>query len=81
MPQDARVAVFIAAYDSDADIIAKNRGEFRRRRELSLYIERDKTAAATTWFRRTRSGSQLHGCDDGQIEGAPGRIRRHRVAR
>ena len=43
VPQDARVAVFIAAYDSDADIIAKNRGEFRRRRELSLYIERDKT--------------------------------------
>ena len=41
IPQDARVAVFIAAYDSDADIIAKNVGEFRRRSELSLAIERN----------------------------------------
>lgn len=43
VPQDARVSVFIAAYDSDADIIAKNPGEFRRRGELRLRIERDKT--------------------------------------
>ena len=43
VPQDPHVTVFIAAYDSDADIIAKNRGEFRRRTDLSLYIERDKT--------------------------------------
>ena len=42
VPQDARVAVFIAAYDSDADIIAKNRGEFHRRRQVSLRIERDR---------------------------------------
>lgn len=42
VPQDARVAVFIAAYDSDADIIAKNRGEFRRRSQVSLRIERDR---------------------------------------
>ena len=43
VPQDPHVAVFIAAYDSDQDIIAKNAGEFRRRAELALYIERDKT--------------------------------------
>lgn len=42
VPQDARVAVFVAAYDSDADIIAKNRGEFRRRSQVSLRIERDR---------------------------------------
>ena len=42
VPQDARVAVFIAAYDSAADIIAKNPGEFRHRTELALKIERDK---------------------------------------
>ncbi len=40
IPQDPRVAVFIAAYDGDADIIAKNEGEFRRRSELSLTVER-----------------------------------------
>ena len=44
VPQDSRVAVFIAAYDSDADIVAGNRGEFQCRSGLSLYIERDKTA-------------------------------------
>ena len=44
VPQDPRVAVFIAAYDSDADIVAQNRGEFCRRSALSLYIEPDKTA-------------------------------------
>ena len=43
VPQNPHVAVFIAAYDSDQDIIAKNTGEFRRRSELALYIERDKT--------------------------------------
>ena len=43
VPQDPHVAVFIAAYDSDRDIIAKNTGEFRRRSDLALYIERDKT--------------------------------------
>lgn len=42
VPQDARVAVYIAAYDSETDIIAKNRGEFRRRRRVSLRIERDR---------------------------------------
>lgn len=42
VPQDARVAVFIAAYDSATDIIAKNPGEFRHRAELALKIERDK---------------------------------------
>ena len=44
VPQDPRVAVFIAAYDSDRDIIARNPGEFRRRAELSLKIERDKAS-------------------------------------
>lgn len=43
VPQDARVAVYIAAYDSDADIIANNRGEFRRRSQVSLRIERDRS--------------------------------------
>ena len=43
VPQDPHVAVFVAAYDSDRDIIAKNTGEFRRRSDLALYIERDKT--------------------------------------
>ena len=44
IPQDARVSVFIAAYDSQGDIIAKNRGEYRHRPELSLKIEREKSA-------------------------------------
>lgn len=43
VPQDPRVAVFIAAYDSAADIIAKNPGELRRRQTLSLKVERDKS--------------------------------------
>lgn len=43
VPQDPRVAVFIAAYDSAADIIAKNPGELRRRETLSLKVERDKS--------------------------------------
>lgn len=43
IPQDARVAVFVAAYDGTRDIIARNPGEFRHRAELSLKIERDKT--------------------------------------
>ena len=43
IPQDARVAVFIAAYDGTRDIIARNPGEYRHRSELSLKIERDKT--------------------------------------
>ena len=44
IPQDARVSVFIAAYDSQADIIAKNPGEYRHRPELTLKIEREKSA-------------------------------------
>ena len=44
IPQDARVSVYIAAYDSQADIIAKNPGEYRHRPELSLKIEREKSA-------------------------------------
>ena len=44
IPQDARVSVFIAAYDSQADIIAKNPGEYRHRPELALKIEREKSA-------------------------------------
>ena len=44
IPQDERVAVFIAAYDNQADIIASNRGEFRRRDQLSLKVERQKSA-------------------------------------
>ena len=44
IPQDARMSVFIAAYDSQADIIAKNRGEYRHRPELALKIEREKSA-------------------------------------
>ena len=43
VPQDPRVAVFIAAYDNAADIIARNPGEFHRRPQLSLKIERDKS--------------------------------------
>lgn len=42
IPQDDRVAVFIAAYDSEQDIIVRNRGQFRRRDVLSLKIEREK---------------------------------------
>ena len=44
IPQDARVSVFVAAYDSQADIIAKNPGEYRHRLELALKIEREKSA-------------------------------------
>ena len=44
IPQDARVSVFVAAYDSQADIIAKNPGEYRHRPELALKIEREKSA-------------------------------------
>ena len=44
IPQDARVSVFIAAYDSQPDIIAKNPGEYRHRPELALKIEREKAA-------------------------------------
>ena len=44
IPQDARVSVFIAAYDNQADIIAKNPGEFRRASQLALKIEREKSA-------------------------------------
>lgn len=44
VPQDERVSVFIAAYDSGPDIIARNRGEYRRRDVLSLKIEREKSA-------------------------------------
>ncbi len=43
IPQDERVTVFIAAYDNVRDIIARNRGEYRRRTELSLKVEREKT--------------------------------------
>ena len=44
VPQDERVSVFIAAYDSGPDIIARNPGEYRRRDVLSLKIEREKSA-------------------------------------
>ncbi len=44
IPQDERVSVFIAAYDSQQDIIARNRGDYRHRTELALKIERDKSA-------------------------------------
>lgn len=44
VPQDERVSVFIAAYDSGPDIIALNPGEYRRRDVLSLKIEREKSA-------------------------------------
>ena len=44
IPQDAHVAVFVAAYDGGQDIIAMNRGEYRYRDTLSLKIERDKSA-------------------------------------
>ena len=44
IPQDARVSVFIAAYDNQADIIARNPGEFRRASQLALKIEREKSA-------------------------------------
>ena len=44
IPQDVRVSVFIAAYDNQADIIAKNPGEFRRASQLALKIEREKSA-------------------------------------
>lgn len=44
VPQDERVSVFIVAYDSGPDIIARNPGEYRRRDLLSLKIEREKSA-------------------------------------
>ena len=44
IPQDETVSVFIAAYDSAQDIIARNRGHYRQREVLSLKIERDKSA-------------------------------------
>lgn len=44
IPQDARVAVFIAAYDGATDIVARNPGEFRHRATLALKIERDKAS-------------------------------------
>lgn len=44
VPQDERVSVFIAAYDSGPDIIARNPGDYRRRDVLSLKIEREKSA-------------------------------------
>lgn len=44
VPQDERVSVYIAAYDSGPDIIARNPGEYRRRDVLSLKIEREKSA-------------------------------------
>ncbi len=42
VPQDYRVSVYIAAYDSQADIISRNPGEFRFARELKLHVEQDK---------------------------------------
>ena len=44
VPQDQRVSVFIAAYDSGPDIIARNQGEYRTRELLSLKIEHEKAA-------------------------------------
>jgi len=40
VPQDATVSVVIAAYDSRADIIDRNRGEYHHSRELKLKVER-----------------------------------------
>ena len=40
VPQDARVSVFIAAYDSQADIIARNPGQAHAPETLKLRIER-----------------------------------------
>ena len=44
IPQDERVSVFIAAYDSRPDIIDRNPGTFERRETLSLRVEREKSA-------------------------------------
>jgi len=41
VPQDQTVSVVIAAYESAADIIDRNEGEYRRRTELSLRVERE----------------------------------------
>lgn len=42
VPQDSTVSVFVAAYDSAADIIARNKGEYVRSRYLKLFIEKEK---------------------------------------
>lgn len=42
IPQDATVSVFIAAYDGEVDIIAKNKGEYHRAPNLKLFIEEEK---------------------------------------
>lgn len=42
IPQDSTVSVFIAAYDSEVDIIAKNKGEYHRAPNLKLFIEEEK---------------------------------------
>ena len=44
IPQDPRVAVFIAAYDSDLDLASPNAEVQRRRDAVSLKIERDKSS-------------------------------------
>lgn len=40
VPQDSTVSVVIAAYDSRADIIDRNQGEYHQARELKLKVER-----------------------------------------
>lgn len=42
VPQNSTVSVFIAAYDGEADIIARNKGQFHRALTLKLLIEEDK---------------------------------------
>ncbi len=42
VPQDATVSVFIAAYDSEADIISRNKGDYHRAPNLKLFIEEEK---------------------------------------
>jgi branched-chain amino acid aminotransferase len=42
VPQNSTVSVFIAAYDGETDIIAKNKGKFHRAPNLKLFIEEEK---------------------------------------
>jgi branched-chain amino acid aminotransferase len=42
VPQDARVALAVAAYDPIQDVIRRNPGEFQRPATLRLWIEKDR---------------------------------------
>lgn len=42
VPQDARLSVAIAAYDPQADVIARNPGRFERRPTVRLLVERER---------------------------------------